>query len=400
VGKNVVVCLDGTNNKIRAAANTNVVRLFDVLDLRDPSVQVAYYDPGVGTFSSPAAWTPVARQVSRVAGLAFGAGLRQNLGEAYTYLMSAYEPGDRLFVFGFSRGAYTARALTGMLEVFGLFRRGSENLVPYAVSEYAKQEPRRRNGGAPDDDAEREREERKWKVLREYARIHARELDGRKDHAGVHFLGLWDTVKAAGHLWRQIRWPYTRQLPHVSVVRHAVSIDEWRRPYVEYPVRIPDPHHLIPPNQDFQEVWFAGVHSDVGGMFEHGSRLSDIPLKWMARKAVNEGLIVRPRGYAKIQKVGDDEATGSVHAMGRAWVLLGTHRRTVPAGGHVHASVQRRIAVDPRYASRVPTDAVFVDRDWEKPHKAPRRQTAGPGGGSTASAAEPAVGAATTEPTQ
>src|SRR3954447_23799434 len=96
VGKNVVVCLDGTNNKIRAAANTNVVRLFDLLDLRDPSVQVAYYDPGVGTFSSPAAWTPVARGVSRVAGLAFGAGLRRNLGEAYTYLMSAYEPGDQL----------------------------------------------------------------------------------------------------------------------------------------------------------------------------------------------------------------------------------------------------------------------------------------------------------------
>jgi uncharacterized protein (DUF2235 family) len=77
MAKNVVVCLDGTNNKIRAAANTNVVRMFDLLDLRDPSRQVAYYDPGVGTFSSPAAWTPVARTLSRYAGLAFGAVARR-----------------------------------------------------------------------------------------------------------------------------------------------------------------------------------------------------------------------------------------------------------------------------------------------------------------------------------
>src|SRR4051794_13550799 len=79
VVKNVVVCLDGTGNQIKAAANTNVIRLFELLDLRDPEKQVAYYDPGVGTFASPAAWTPVARTISRLEGLAFGAGLRQNL---------------------------------------------------------------------------------------------------------------------------------------------------------------------------------------------------------------------------------------------------------------------------------------------------------------------------------
>jgi Uncharacterized alpha/beta hydrolase domain (DUF2235)/WD domain, G-beta repeat len=140
MAKNIVVCLDGTNNKLRAAINTNVVRLFAMLDLSRPDQQVGYYDPGVGTFSSSAAWTPVARAVSRYAGLMFGAGLRQNLGEAYSYVMSVYEPGDRLFIFGFSRGAYTARALAGLLEVFGVFRRGSDNLIPYAVSAYAKQE--------------------------------------------------------------------------------------------------------------------------------------------------------------------------------------------------------------------------------------------------------------------
>lgn len=91
---------------------------FAMLDLTRPELQVGYYDPGVGTFSSPSAWTPMARTVSRFAGLMFGAGLRQNLGEAYSYLISVYEPDDRIFVFGFSRGAYTARALTGDARCF------------------------------------------------------------------------------------------------------------------------------------------------------------------------------------------------------------------------------------------------------------------------------------------
>ena len=179
MAKNIVICLDGTNNKLRAAVNTNVVRLFEMLYLSDPSTQVGYYDPGVGTFSSAAAWTPPARTISRYAGLMFGAGLRQNLGEAYSFLMSVWEPGDRIFIFGFSRGAYTARALTGMLEVFGIFRRGCENLVPYAISEYAKQD-----SGGPRD----------WAVLNEYAKVFGRDLHldsqhGHRDHAPIHFLG-------------------------------------------------------------------------------------------------------------------------------------------------------------------------------------------------------------------
>src|SRR3712207_1986787 len=103
--KKIVICLDGTGNELKAKdANTNVVKLYDLLDLDDPAKQVAYYDPGVGTFSSPGAWSPPARFVSRVAGLAFGRGMRQNLAEAYTYLMGVYEPGDQIYLVGFSRG--------------------------------------------------------------------------------------------------------------------------------------------------------------------------------------------------------------------------------------------------------------------------------------------------------
>lgn len=84
MAKNIVVRMDGTNNQLGAGDNTNVVRLFNLLDLRDPTRQVAYYDPGVGTFRSPNAWSPPARLASRYAGLMFGAGLRGNLGQAYS----------------------------------------------------------------------------------------------------------------------------------------------------------------------------------------------------------------------------------------------------------------------------------------------------------------------------
>jgi uncharacterized protein (DUF2235 family) len=109
-GEKYVICLDGPNNLLKSAVNTNVVRLFAALDLSNPGVQVRYYDPGVGIFSSRAAWTPVARTVSRYAGLMIDPGLRQNLGEAYTYLIEQYEPEDQVLVFGFSRSACTARA--------------------------------------------------------------------------------------------------------------------------------------------------------------------------------------------------------------------------------------------------------------------------------------------------
>jgi uncharacterized protein (DUF2235 family) len=373
--KNIVMCLDGTNNQLKRAINTNVVRLFAMLDLKDPTAQVGYYDPGVGTFSSPSAWTPVARTASRYAGLMFGAGLRQNLGEAYTYLMNAYEPGDKIYVFGFSRGAYTARALTGMLDVFGIFRPGSENLVPYAVSAYARQEAQ-----AGNDEDERARQREFFEGLRVFATTHA---VGREGHTVVCFVGLWDTVKAAGTVGRQLRWPFTRQLPHAQTIRHAVSIDEARRPFVEYLVTEPSPQHLrVCKSQDLVEVWFAGVHSDVGGMFAEGTRLSDIALKWMADEAVAHGLLVRRKAYADASKLEGVDPSGPIHKMNVMWKLLGPGGRKVPPGELIHASVQERLAVDESYDKRLPRDRTFVDPDWRVPRPFPqpskRELTVGP----------------------
>ena len=105
MSRNFVICCDGTNNQF-GPQNTNVVRLVQALD-RDPAKQRLYYDPGVGALPEPRALTRLRKWLAKIYGLAFGAGLTWKVEEAYSYLMNYWEPGDRVFLFGFSRGAYT-----------------------------------------------------------------------------------------------------------------------------------------------------------------------------------------------------------------------------------------------------------------------------------------------------
>ena len=255
-GKNLVVCLDGTGNQVKVDRNTNVLRLFDMLDYSDESRQIAYYDPGVGTFSALGAWTPFARRVSRLSGLAFGTGLRHNLGEAYVFLMRNWEPDDQIFLFGFSRGAYAARALAGLLNEIGMLHPHEENLVPYAISAYARKEET--DGSATDDETQ-------TTLTRRFRKSFARRLgtDGPKE-IRVRYLGLWDTVEASGHLRGDLKWKGIGDVPNADRARHAVSIDERRWPYKV--VRLTTPEKPTRPVER-EEVWFPGVHSDVGGTF-------------------------------------------------------------------------------------------------------------------------------------
>jgi uncharacterized protein (DUF2235 family) len=336
MSKNIVICMDGTGARPRAVGNTNVMRLYSMLDLSDPSKQIAYYDPGVGTFSAAGAWTPLARWWSRVLGLAFGSGLRENLGEVYTWLMNHWEPGDQVYVFGFSRGAYNARALVGLLRTLGLLRPGSENFVPYVVAAYS--------GGFED--------------MHSIAGDFGRRVDPQgHTTVPIRYLGVWDTVKAAGLFRRSITWPYTRQLPNAQRIRHAVSIDERRRPFREYPIDAAD-------DTTREQVLFAGVHSDVGGTFDDDKRLSTIALKWIAEAAVAEGLLVRSRKYAHEIRVADEFASGSLHRNNRIWALLGSRRRPVPADARVHSSVKARVDAGVGYDSLGATSVIYVDPDW------------------------------------
>jgi len=339
MGKNIVICLDGTGNQMRARGDTNVVRLFSMLNLSDPSAQVAYYDPGVGTFSAVGAWTPVGKRLSKLLGLAFGTGLRANLAEAYIFLMRHWKPGDRIYLFGFSRGAYAVRALAGMLATVGLLRPGLENLVPYAIAVYTRS---------------KDYESQDWKYLYEFANVFSQEVDG-KQAVPIAFVGVWDSVKAAGILRWDIKWPFTRKLRTVETVRHAVSIHEKRRPYRDY---------LVTPaskQQRVDEVWFGGVHSDVGGTFEDDPRLATIALAWMVNGALDAGLRLSAGAYQKYCTLTPDHVLGTVHRMGWVWALLTYRRRRLPPGASVHWSVQARIARDPSYVPGLPDDVAWID---------------------------------------
>jgi hypothetical protein len=131
-------------------------------------------------------------------------------------------------------------------------------------------------------------------------------------------------------------------------------------------VETPHPDHIkVFREQDLVEVWFAGVHSDVGGMFATGTRLSDIALKWMVDEAMGQGLWIRPRAYADMVKAleGVDPA-GPIHVNKGLWGLLGPGSRQVPDGAIVHGSVQERLDSVESYRNRVPAQNTVVDAEW------------------------------------
>ena len=125
--KKIVICCDGTSNDF-GDHNSNVVKLFNVLE-KNTDRQLTYYDPGVGTPSTYDAFNPITKKLEYILGQSFGYGLNQNIMDAYAFLMKTYEEGDQLYFFGFSRGAYTVRALAGLINTCGLLYANSENLI-------------------------------------------------------------------------------------------------------------------------------------------------------------------------------------------------------------------------------------------------------------------------------
>lgn len=274
--KNIVVCCDGTGNAY-GDANSNVVKLYYTLDINDK--QAGYYHPGVGTMGAPSANNRVEAAWSIVKGLAFGAGLMANVGDAYRYLMQTYRKGDDIYLFGFSRGAYTARALAGVLHMYGLLCPGNEGLIPYITRMYASKS--RKAGGMSHT----------FDVAQGFKQTFARDVT-------LHFVGLWDTVSSVGWIYDPIRLPYTARNPIMRFGRHAISIDERRIQFRDNlwgePYRPGEEDYRFVEPQDIKQVWFAGVHSDVGGSYpEKQSGLSKITLEWMLREAVHAGLLVK-----------------------------------------------------------------------------------------------------------
>jgi uncharacterized protein (DUF2235 family) len=288
--KNIVVCCDGTGQKLDVTS-TNVVRLFAALDRSDPDRQVAYYDPGIGTMPAAAALTPMARLLTRWAGLIAGFGVLDNVAKAYGFIVDHYKPGDKIYLVGFSRGALTVRLIGGLLHCAGVLRPDAKNLIPYALELYGKHLTHMY-------DKNTRRQARA--VIEEFRKTFS--VNG-KDPVDIHFLGVWDTVKAFG-IFRPKSFPHLRHNPSVKMVRHALALDErraafmftsWGGLYGSVEANSPHDQDVNSPHaQDVKEVWFAGDHSDVGGGHrEEESGLSWRSLRWMVGEACHAGLRFR-----------------------------------------------------------------------------------------------------------
>ncbi len=296
MGRNIVVCCDGTSNQF-SRANTNVVKLYQRL-VQDGRIQATYYHPGLGTLEAVGALTSVGRKLTKLLGLAVGYGLEDDVLRAYSFIASSWKPGDHLFLFGFSRGAYTVRAVASLLHVLGILRPGHDDLAKFALRMLsAKDKVRPEDGGAGID----------FELLADLGRTFSVE------RCPVHFVGVWDTVSSVGWLSNPLSLPHTADNPSISIGRHAVSIDE-RRAFFRTNLWFPTP---TGGPKDVLQVWFPGDHCDVGGGHSDGrTTASDVALAWMLREASDAGLL--------LTDASTDAATAaaSLHESLKGWWVL------------------------------------------------------------------------------
>jgi uncharacterized protein (DUF2235 family) len=283
MARNIVLCCDGTANEF-ARDRTNVVKLFHTL-VHDPAIQATFYHPGIGTMEAVGALTMATRKITKLLGQAIGFGLEADIRDAYVFLMKNFQEGDRVFLFGFSRGAYTVRCVAALLHMYGLIRPGNEPLVPYAIRMMmAITRLRERKASADEVNAY-------FKLAQEFKQHFCIE------HCRPHFVGVWDTVSSVGWIENPLRLPYTSNNPDITIGRHAVAIDE-RRAFFRTNLWHPTPDGGP---KDVKQVWFPGVHCDVGGGYpEAESGLAKIPLQWMLEEAKAAHLVVEPEREALV----------------------------------------------------------------------------------------------------
>lgn len=331
--KRICICCDGTWNTPEKTSGgrpvaTNVVKMAVAIGERsdDGVAQVVYYDRGIGT-SGP--W------LRRVFDAATGTGMSDNILEAYRFLVRHYVTGDELFLFGFSRGAFTVRSLAGLIRNSGLLRREAEDRIDAAYALYRSREP--------------EAHPRASEAI-EFRRRHA-----VADVTPVQFIGVWDTVGALGnpvHIGRALDWFGRRNQFHdtqlSSTVRHAchaVAIDETRRHFAATLW-----HRAAPvPGQRLEQVWFAGAHSNVGGGHP-ATGLSDLALEWMIAGARAAGLAVdTPEMRPDPMEATQDARRGPYRLLAPFHRPIGERAHVDATGERLHASVLEKRRRDARY---------------------------------------------------
>ncbi len=322
---NIVVCADGTWNRpeedIEKDFPTNVLRLARVIKPSADGVkQHVFYDWGLGSYHH-----------TLTAG-ATGRGIHKNILDGYRYIVQNYAPDDNIYLFGFSRGAYTVRALCGLINNCGILHRPDANLISAAWKIYKSPASKNRPKG-------------------EAARLF------RKNHCHparkVHFIGVWDTVGALGIPFSLMglfenndEFYDTKMGSNVAFARHALAIDEQREDFT--------PTIWTPrPNVNLKQVWFAGTHSDVGGSYppdkETGVRVCDAPLGWMLDEATTAELKFEPH----IKESLTDGSRGKLHkSRNHVYRLKSPLHRPLIVDGQptmVHASVKDRYLSDSGY---------------------------------------------------
>ena len=353
--RNIVICCDGTGNEISENIS-NVLKLYRCLRKTEKTTprQLVFYDPGVGTLARPDPWHRLKQDFSAIMGLATGYGLDDKVLASYLFLVRHYQEGDQIYLFGFSRGAYTVRVLAGLIHKIGLIAPEQANLAGSGLISYKQ--------FSSDGQHDEKRSPRlALKALLDAGSDEDGPLPASKDDQAaqfarilstrwptVRFVGVWDTV-ASVIVPRPDRlyWPsleelaFTLQNPSVQTFRQAISIDErrsmfrlkkWDAPQTFMHNRFSKTNNEAP--QDILQVWFAGVHSDIGGGYpEKQSGLSKYPLLWMIDEAVKCGLEVdtrtvntlawgRQRKNSPFSYVAPD-AAGQLHqSLHGAWWIL------------------------------------------------------------------------------
>ncbi|RDB16517.1 hypothetical protein Hypma_002728 [Hypsizygus marmoreus] len=318
--RTLVLCFDGTGDQFDSD-NSNIVELFTMLKKDDRDQQLCYYQAGIGTYTTPEIASPLMAKISKTLDEAIAWNLNSHVMDGYEFLMQNYKANDRICIFGFSRGAYTARALAGMIHKVGLLPACNHQQIPFAYRMFT------------------DVSELGWKQSNAFKKAFSVNVK-------IEFIGVWDTVDSVGLIPRRL--PFTTSNTIVRTFRHAVALDEhrvkfkanlWNRPNnkeQKLDGRVPSDTHVVPhddhlaksinakslkqPNlramerkyseeqnvpTDIEEVWFSGCHCDVGGGSVENDTphtLARIPLRWMVRECfkTNTGIIFTTSGLRSL----------------------------------------------------------------------------------------------------
>ena len=315
--KRIIICSDGTWNRPETLKNkippTNVLKLARGIAPKDNAgvKQVVFYDWGIGSYHDS------------VSGGAFGKGLEKNVMDGYRFLIHNYEPGDEIYLFGFSRGAYTVRSLCGLLNNCHILKGAHANMVADAFDLY-KNKKHAPNGDFSND----------WKATYSVP-----------NSGAITFVGVWDTVGAMGlpfsffGLIKDKHLFYDCKLgSNIQMARHALALDEKRK---DFEPTIWEPRE----GTDLQQVWFAGCHSDVGGGYKPDKDhtfLSDIPMMWLLKEAHRIGL--ECEDFVHVDNLNHNSKKHESYR--RTFKILGKYIRKIPDNDkiatQVHISVKKR----------------------------------------------------------